>query len=530
MYLFEHKYYIYLNEQLHYNLLVMDKPREKSQRNQPADRLSRGRLMDISVRQVSSEERVSSEPDFVYDRKSRKTKLKNSKRLSWPKKILLVFVVLLFLTGAAFGAKTYFALNKVIQRNTGVAAAGLKDEVKLGDLRGEGDGRVNILFLGIGDSGHAGADLSDTIMVASIDPRTNDVSMLGIPRDLYVKIPGHSYDKINAAHAFGEQAKKGGGPELAKQVVSQTLGIPIHYYVRADFTGLKKAVDALGGIDINVEQALNDPEYPCDKNEGRACGMHIATGTQHMDGATALKFVRCRKGNCGDDFGRAKRQQQVLVEMREKALKISTITNPAKISELIDIVGGHLSTDLQAWEINKLVEIGQKIDPAKIINNVLDNKPGGLVTNANFGGASVVIPVAGNGNFTAIQEFVRSIFVDGYIKQEAAAIEVDNGTTKYAVATQVSALLKSYKYNVIKTSVADSTNYQQTMIYDYTGGKKPYTLKYLENRFGVKAKTAEATTSPTPSGANTKTTSQSIDIKIIIGADYKPTPTPTPVR
>lgn len=486
--------------------------------------------MDISVRQVSSAEEASSksEPDFVYDRKSRKTKIKKNRRLSWPKRISLALVALIFLGGAAFAAKTYFSLNKVIQRNTGVAAAGLKDNVELGDLKGEGDGRVNILFLGVGDSGHAGADLSDTMMVASIDPRTNDVAMLGIPRDLYVKIPGHGYDKINAAHAFGEQAKKGGGPELSKQVVSQTLGIPIHYYIRADFTGLKKAVDTLGGIDITVEQALYDPEYPCDKNESRACGMRIAAGQQHMDGATALKFVRCRKGNCGDDFGRAKRQQQVLVAMREKALKISTITNPAKISELIGVVGDHLRTDLQVWEIKKLVEIGQKIDPAKIINNVLDNGPGGLVMTANYGGASVVIPAAGNGNFAAIQEFVHSIFVDGYIKQEAATIEVQNGTTKYSVANQVATLLKSYRYNVIKTSVADSTNYQQTMIYDYSGGKKPYTLKYLENRFGVKAKQAEG--SPSPSPTSPKTTQQTADIRIIIGADYKPTPTPTPVR
>lgn len=525
----EHKHCVYLAELLLYNCLVMNESREKRQPATPASQPSRGRLMDISVRQVTPVSQSSSEPDFTYDRKSRKTRVTKTKRLSWPKKISIAVVALLFLGGGAFAAKTYFSLNKVIQRNTGVAAAGLKDEVDLGDLKGEGDGRVNILFLGVGDSGHAGADLSDTIMVASIDPRTNDVAMLGIPRDLYVKIPGHGYDKINSAHAFGEQTKKGGGPELAKQVVSQTLGIPVHYYVRADFTGLKKAIDSLGGVDIKVEQALYDPEYPCDKDEGRACGMRIAAGAQHMDGATALKFVRCRKGNCGDDFGRAKRQQQVLVAMREKALQISTITNPAKISELIGVVGDHLRTDLQVWEIKKLVEIGQKIDPTKIINNVLDNGPGGLVTTTNYGGASVVIPTAGNGNFTAIQEFVRSIFVDGYIKQEAAAIEVQNGTTKYAVASQLATLLKSYRYNVIKTSVADSTNYQQTMIYDYSGGKKPFTLKYLENRFGVKAKQVEPSASPTPSGS-AKSSQQNVDIRIIVGTDYKPTPTPTPVR
>lgn len=502
---------------------------------------ARPRLVDISVRQSQPDRATAAGPDFVYDRKKRRSKntsnvpgVKKSRRLSWPKRLVIGISIFIFLGGIAFAAKTYFSLNKVIQRNTGVAAAGLKkDNVELSDLKGEGDGRVNILFLGVGDSGHAGSDLTDTMMVTSIDPRTNDVAMLGIPRDLYVKTAARSYDKINAVHAYAEQAKKGTGPEASKKVISETLGIPIHYYIRADFTGLKKAVDALGGIDINVETALYDPEYPCDKNAGRACGMRIAAGLQHMDGATALKYVRCRKGNCGNDFGRAKRQQQVLVAMRERGLKLATLTNPAKISDLVGVVGDHLRTDLQLWELKKLAEIGQKVDQAKIINNVLDNAENGLVKTANLGGASVVIPVAGNGNFAAIQEYVRSIFVDGYIKQENAAIELQNGTSKSQLAYQAAALLKSYRYNVIKTSVADSVNYQTTMIYDYSGGKKPYTLKYLENRFGVKARVVTPSLTPS-SGTAAKNTSVSPDIKIIIGADYKPTPAPratiTPAR
>ena len=518
----------------------MDKSRDSLRRPVGASSPAQSRLMDISVRSSRNEpaQQVAvAEPDFVYDRKKRHTKAtgrarKKNRRFSWQKRLAIGFAALVLLAGGAFAAKTYFSLNKIIQRNTGVAAAGLKEKVEASDLKGEGDGRVNVLFLGVGDEGHAGAELTDTIMVASLDPRTNDVAMLGVPRDLYVRTSARGYDKINAVHAYGEQTKKGDGPAAAKKVVSDTLGVPIHYYIRADFTGLKKAVDALGGVDIEVEQALYDPEYPCEKNAGRACGLRIAAGKQRMDGATALKYVRCRKGNCGNDFGRAKRQQQVLVAMRERALKLSTLTNPAKISELISVVGNHIRTDLQAWEIKKLAEISQKIDPAKIINNVLDNGDGGLVRTANFGGASVVIPALGHGNFSAIQEFVRSIFIDGYIKQENAAIEVQNGTTKSYLANQVSALLKSYRYNVIKTSTAESVNYQATMIYDYSGGAKPQTLKYLENRFGVKAKTATPAPTVTPSQrSNTaKPVAATPDIKIIIGADYKPTPTPTPVR
>ena len=429
------------------------------------------------------------------------------------KSVAAILFVLLILAGY-FGYRTYKTLNKVIVKNSGPTAEGLKTEnVAVEKLKGEGDGRVNILLLGVGDAGHSGQELSDTMIVASYDPKTKDVALLSIPRDLYVKVPNNGFSKINSAHAFGEQYKEGAGPDLAKKTVSEVLGIPIHYYIRTDFTALKQAVDTVGGVDIDVLSTLIDPDYPCEKNEGKVCGFSILAGPQHFNGSSALKYARCRKGNCGDDYGRAKRQQDVLVALRQKATKLNILANPAKVVEILDIVGKNVRTDLQVWEIERLTQVARETDPSKITSKVLDIDTTGLVKNSQVGAASVVVPVAGIGNYSAIQAFVRSIFVDGYIKQEAATIQVENGTAQLNKAQLVSELLKSYNYNVISAVPADATSYKKTQIIDSSKGSKPYTIQYLEKRFGVKATpAAQDSAEQKPAAA---------DVRIIVGTDYK---------
>jgi polyisoprenyl-teichoic acid--peptidoglycan teichoic acid transferase len=458
---------------------------------------------------VSKNSSGSSTPETSSNMK--KSKSKNRHIII--KSVAAIFILLIVVAGF-FGYRTYKTLNKVIVKNSGPTAEGLKTEnVAVEKLKGEGDGRVNILLLGVGDPGHSGQELSDTMIVASYDPKTKDVAMLSIPRDLYVKISNNGYSKINSAHAFGEQYKEGTGPDLAKKTVSEVLGIPIHYYIRTDFTALKQAVDTVGGVDIDVLSTLIDPDYPCEKNEGKVCGFSILAGPQHFNGSSALKYARCRKGNCGDDYGRAKRQQDVLVALRQKATKLNILANPAKVVEILDIVGKNVRTDLQVWEIERLTQVARETDPSKITSKVLDIDTTGLVKNSQVGAASVVVPVAGIGNYSAIQAFVRSIFVDGYIKQEAATIQVENGTAQINKAQLVSELLKSYNYNVISAVPADATTYKKTQIIDSSKGSKPYTIQYLEKRFGVKATpAAQDSAEQKPAAA---------DVRIIVGTDYK---------
>jgi LCP family protein required for cell wall assembly len=438
-------------------------------------------------------------------------------------RVARVLAVLLLLAGVGLvgflGFHGLLAVNKIIQKG-GPGAPALNGIIDPTKLKGEGDGRVNILVLGIGGAGHDGPNLSDTIMVWSIDPKTKTAAGLSIPRDLYVKIPGHGYGKINAANAYG-------GPTLAAKTVANVIGVPIHYYAIVDFAGFKQAVDAVGGVDINVDQAIYDPQYPCDdgtKFANMLCPFKIAAGQQHMNGALALKYSRSRHST--SDFDRAARQQKVLVALRAKALQVSTLTNPVKLTALIDAIGDHFKTSLQPNEIQKLAKIAKDVDTSKVITKVLDTSgPDSLLVDGSgqiAGAGSIELPRAGNFDYSDIQDFVKNIFVDSYIVDENARIEVQNGSGFSGVAAAVVKSLKAAHYNVSDPLNAPST-YSQTVIYDYTGGKKPYTINYLERRFGVKAQRAPA---PSPSaGANGQTVAAP-EIRIILGSNYKATPAP----
>ena len=442
------------------------------------------------------------EPVFEY----KKTK---KRRRKLGRKVVLIVAILVVLVGGYIGVKALAATRSIISKSHG-SAPGLSNNLSLTQLRGEGAGRVNILLLGIGGAGHEGPNLSDTIMVMSIDPKTKDVAMLSIPRDLYVKIPGYGTGKINGANSDG-------GPELAEKVISNIIGVPIHYYLQVDFSGFKQAVDAVGGVDITVQKTLSDYLYPCDdtgSNKYRYCPIYFKAGLQHMNGTKALEFARSRETT--SDFDRAARQQLVIVALRQKALEASTLTNPIKLGSLIDAIGSHVKTDMQLSDMKKLALIAKDIDPTRIVQKVLSTGPDGfLVENGPgvpTGFGYVEVPAAGTFNYTDIRDLVKGIFADHYVTDEAAKLEIQNGSGTAGIAGIVVKSLLAAHYSVAQPINAPD-HYTKTVIYDYTGGKKPYTINYLEQRFGVKAQKA---TPPVSADGSIPP-----EIRIIIGSDYK---------
>ncbi len=256
------------------------------------------------------------------------------------------------------------------------------------------DGHTNVLILGVGDPGHAGQTLSDTMMVVSIDHTNKHVTMISLPRDLRVPIPGHGSAKINDANAFG-------GPTLAEQTVANVLGIPIHYYIETDFTGLKQAVDDVGGLDITVTERLYDPEYPCPGDRG-VCGVDIKPGNYHMNGDMVLQYTRCRKGTCGNDFGRAARQQEVIQKLQDKIAHPGIYLNLKTDAALLTTLRTYAKTDLSA---NDLVGVGLAMHRATNTTKfVFSTSPGGFLTN---GGGSDLAPIGGN--FSPIQHYVQTL-------------------------------------------------------------------------------------------------------------------------
>jgi polyisoprenyl-teichoic acid--peptidoglycan teichoic acid transferase len=311
------------------------------------------------------------------------------RRLGWVvvKLVLALLMSLLFAVIVYFG---YIAFS-VAKIST--------QPLELSGLMTDEDGRVNILVLGVGDPGHDGEGLSDTMMILSLDTRSKRIAQISVPRDLRVNIPGHGSGKINEANSIG-------GVPLAEQVVANTLGIPIHYYVRTDFSGLKQMVDAVGGIDVNVKQRLGDPQYPCDDNQYKSCGLDIETGVQHMDGNLALKYARCRKGTCGDDFGRAARQQEVLNLVRAKIVNTDLIIKPKELMAVTQALRNGVQTDMGAMQMVLFGRSWQEAQANKPVSLVLSTAEGNYLL--DDAASSDLLPVGGS--FSEIQKRVQTIF------------------------------------------------------------------------------------------------------------------------
>ncbi len=317
------------------------------------------------------------------------------------------------------------------------------------------EGRVNILLLGIGGGRHDGANLTDTIMVAGYDPKTHRVDLISLPRDLWnMKYKA----KINTLYQTGLDQHNEFG--IVQEEISAILGTEIPYSLRVDFGGFVKAIDLLEGIDVDVQKAFDDYEYPIEGKEEDLCGyreeqieitaekgkelnvpegkrkvliapdgkiatdsstlqypcrfehIHFVKGLTHMDGMTALKFVRSRHGTGdeGSDFARSKRQQLVIQSARSKALSLGTLTDPKKLVDLASAFGNSISSNIpQAKYLPFMNAIKQT---ETITSHVIDlsNEENLLIhpDPLDYGGGWVVIPP--KNDYSRIHQYVNDIF------------------------------------------------------------------------------------------------------------------------
>lgn len=422
-------------------------------------------------------------------------KKRNIRKTALRSVIMLLLVG--FITGGYIFGKGYLKARQIFKGGAEGAAA-LQENVDPSLLKGEGDGRVNILVLGKGGPGHIGADLTDTVIVASIDPLQKEASLLSIPRDLYVKVTDLGSMKINSVYAnakqnaltgsrvSNDQLKKAeeAGLSTIQKTVEQSMGIPIHYYAMIDFEGFRKAIDTVGGIDIDVQQELYDPSVAWENGYNP---LIAAKGMQHFNGKKALLYSRSRYGSARGDFDRAQRQREVILALKEKVLNVGTFGNPLKISQLTDDFGNHVQTNLSVNEVMRLYTIGKDVPSNKVASLGLADPPHNYVTTANIGGQSVVIPRAGAGNFKEIQSFVRNSLKDGFIRNENASLVILNGTNIAGLAGKRSEELKSFGYNVNQVGDAPTKDYANTILVDLRKNEKKYTRRYLEQRLNVTA-------------------------------------------
>jgi LCP family protein required for cell wall assembly len=224
------------------------------------------------------------------------------------------------------------------------------------------NGRTNLLLLGLGGDGHVGSDLTDTMILVSLHLASRQVTLIPIPRDIWVD---SLRAKVNTAYHYGEEKRAGGGQDLVKSAITEITNLPIHYLVILDFAGFVRAIDAVGGLDLNVDTSFTDNKYPIPGKESaepesaRYETLQFTAGPTHMDGTLALKFARSRhaEGEEGTDFARSRRQEKILLAFRDRVFSSSTLFNAQTLTNLKNSLNSSLISNIEDQEFGSFLKL-----------------------------------------------------------------------------------------------------------------------------------------------------------------------------
>jgi LCP family protein required for cell wall assembly len=411
-------------------------------------------------------------------------------------------------------------------------------------------GRVNILLMGIDKRPDEVYARTDTMILVTLDTNSNQAGMLSVPRDLWVSVPGFDEDRVNKAHFLGDQhGYPGGGPALAMKTIQYNLGVPVHAFVKVDFEGFRNIVDTLGGIEIDVPETIDDPKYP-DMNYGYD-PFYIEAGQHTLDGYDALRYARTR-ATPGADFSRAKRQQAVLLAIRDKALQLNMLP---KIPELWASMSNTVETSLSLVDILELAQLASAVDAGNIQSAVIgpsmtidytvpdtgarvllprrekirtlidemfvESEPSAAPAETQQVAVDVESPVEvdveaeetveAQARAEEIQQHAeQQQQVKEFLGQEDARLVVQNGTSTPNLASQTALYLKQQGFNIFQHGAADNSTYEHTVIVVYDENKT-FTLDVLKAIFEVDEENIRR--SP-----NLKS---DLDFRVIIGSDFE---------
>ncbi len=440
-------------------------------------------MSDIPLEKISAEQRALAQVRRRHNITAAPKKKHSARFRAIRIGIICILIAGFFFVGI-FGYKILAAGNSISTADQSILGQ-LSDLLfKSGNqLRGEEEDQINLLLIAIGGEGHSGENLADTIMVASIQPKTNKVAILSIPRDLYVQVPKEQfYSKINAIHAYGESQRKNNGPELLQEKVEEITGLPIHYFARVDFTAFKQIVDAIGGVNIQIENGFTDYLHK----------IAFPKGTETMNGDRALAYVRARyvEGPEGGDFKRAARQQQLLVAVFNKVFSVNTALDFSAINDILSSVSEDIRTNMQTWEMKRSFELARQVDMSSVKSVVLTTGTHGVLVGDTIvlGGEPASVLKPRTGDYSEIHTIAKNIFSEevGVTMNKAAAeenlpsptpspepeegsskptIEVRNGTNVNGLAKKISDQLKQDGYTVIAATNAASKDVEKTKVY-----------------------------------------------------------------
>ena len=377
-----------------------------------------------------------------------------------------------------------------------------------------GQERVTILMLGIDQRCEEdGPNHTDSMMLVTIDPVGLSAGILSLPRDMWVEIPGVGVDRINQANYYGEAYEyPGGGAALAVETVESFLGVKIDYFAAVNFDAFVEVVDEIGGIDIVVPEAIDDPTYP-----DRCYGydpFKIEAGEQHLDGQAALKYARTR-ATLGGDVDRAGRQQAVVLAVRDRILSLNML--PSLVTQapaLWQTLQDNVRTDMSLEEAVQLALLVQDIPRSSIVTSVVDYDY--VYAETTPDGRQVLVPIRENIRQLRNELFTPPVVPTPEIQNlpalmaaENARVAIFNGTPVFGLAGETEAYLKSQNINITEVGNADAATYRTTQIIDY--GDHPNTQRFLIQLMNI----------PPLNVSNGSSPDGDYDLLIILGSDWQ---------
>lgn len=354
----------------------------------------------------------------------------------------------------------------------------------MSELEGESQNQINILLLGFRGEGIDGPYLSDTMILASINPRDQQTTLVSIPRD-YLWNTKSGNNKINAAYSQG-LSKNGSHQEAgeqARKAVEQLSGLRIPYFIALDFRGFKKAVDEIGGLDIEIERSFTDSLYPNQTN-GYLPPVSFKKGHELMNGERALVFARSRhaEGPEGSDFARSKRQAKIIAAFRDKTKELNILGDSKTIKRLLEIATDHIHTNIEASKIIRLAKIAKQGD-MKIYNQSLVADETLLCEKVLDDLQYVILPCQGIGQ-KEIRRYLENIFDNPALWQEAATVSLQNAGTTDARYGQVKDLLVKSGITVYENTYRGLPLTKSVL---YQVNDKPETRTYIEEVLDIKS-------------------------------------------
>lgn len=451
-------------------------------------------------------------------RKKARFRLPSKRVLKW---ILIAFGVVVLGAGGFFAYKFLEAGGKIFKGNVITA---IFNQAK--PLQADTNGRSNVLLFGTSedDPGHAGSELTDSMMLASVHQTKKDAFLVSIPRDLYIDYgracPAGYKGKINAYYICikEDEGEAAAQAALAKKV-GEIFGLEVQYTAHVNYTALRQAVDAVGGITVTI--ASSDSRGILDRNFDWDCPKGLFTcynvkypnGPVQLNGKQALYLARARGANGltygleQASFNRDEYQRKILIALKDKAVSAGTLANPVAVNNLLEALGNNVRTSFNAEEIKTLVQLGQDIKTENISTMSLNDPESPLVTTGSVGTESIVQPIKGLYNYTDIQTVVLAYATGDTAALEKAKVDVLNasGTPGLAQAKAEELGAQNIKIAIVGNAPLEIGT-QPILLYDLSEGKKPGTRKKLEGLLGVTA----ATTLPAGVASNS-------DFVVIIG-------------